>query len=284
MTAPSTEQIAARWSAHAERYHRWGDLAHGHPAYRSAWVDALADLVGHPRRDGSPALRVVDIGTGTAEIALLLAEMGHDVTGYDIAPGMLQKATAKANAAGIAVRFARGDAYDLPLADGSVDVVINRMVFWTLYDPPRALREWRRVLAPGGRIVVIDALHFATPTTLLQRVRHIRGRIFWTVQDRLERARERLQHRSSDTRTSQYRCDAVAPPGMSWQSVADAQRHFTEAGLSEHTQGWLDTVVDVDRRTAALRWRIAGRLPRFFTLTWPPRRPAPPHPRESREL
>lgn len=271
MTAPSTEQIAARWSSNAERYHRWGDLAHGHPDYRRAWVTALTGLVGHPHRDGSPALRVADIGTGTAEIALLLAELGHDVTGYDIAPGMLQKARSKADAAGIAVRFVRGDAYDLPLADGSVDVVINRMVFWTLYDPPRALREWRRVLAPDGRIVVIDALHFATPTTLLQRVRQIRGRVFWATQDRLERARDRLQHRGSDTLTSQYRCDAVQPPGMSWQSVADAQRHFTEAGMSELAQGWLDTVFDVDRRTAPLRWRIAGRLPRFFTLTWQPR-------------
>lgn len=271
MTAPSTEQIAARWSANADRYHRWGDLAYGHPDYRSAWVDALADLVGHPRRDGSSALRVADIGTGTAEIALLLAEMGHDVTGYDIAPGMLQKARSKAGAAGIAVRFARGDAYDLPLADGSVDVVINKMVFWTLYDPPRALREWRRVLAPGGRIVVIDALHFATPTTLLQRVRQIRGRVFWATQDRLERARNRLRHRPRDTRTSQYRSDAVQPSGMSWQSVSDVQRHFTEAGLTEVTQGWLDTVFDVDRCTAPLRWRIAGRLPRFFTVTWQPR-------------
>ncbi|MGH3615948.1 MAG: hypothetical protein ACRDRK_25810, partial [Pseudonocardia sp.] len=72
MTVPSIEQIAARWSAHAEHYQRWGDLAHGHPAYRNAWIDALAGLVGHPGRDGSPPLRIADIGTGTAEIALLL--------------------------------------------------------------------------------------------------------------------------------------------------------------------------------------------------------------------
>jgi ubiquinone/menaquinone biosynthesis C-methylase UbiE len=102
-------------------------IAHGHPDYQRAWVNALAGLVGHSRRDGSLALRVADIGT--AEIALLLAEMGHDVTVYDIAPGMLERARTKADTTGIAVRFAHGDAYDLPLADGSVDVVINRMVF-----------------------------------------------------------------------------------------------------------------------------------------------------------
>ncbi|MGH8908191.1 MAG: class I SAM-dependent methyltransferase [Egibacteraceae bacterium] len=43
-------------------------------------------------------------------------------------------------------------------------MAVSRMVLWTLYDPPRALLEWRRVVSPGGRIVVIDGLWFATPT------------------------------------------------------------------------------------------------------------------------
>jgi ubiquinone/menaquinone biosynthesis C-methylase UbiE len=268
VTVPSTAQIAARWSANADRYHRWGDIAHGHPDYQRAWVNALAGMVGHPRRDGSPALRVADIGTGTAEIALLLAEMGHDVTGYDIAPGMLERARKKADTMGIAVRFAHGDAYDVPLADGSVDVVINRMVFWTLHDPPRALREWRRVLAPGGRIVVIEALHFAAPTTFREGMRWIRTQVFWAAQDRFERIREQLRHGRRDAGTREYHSDAIQPPGMRWQRVADAQRYFTEAGLTEVRQGWLDTVADAHRRTASLRWRLAGLLRRFFTLTW----------------
>ncbi|MGH3564453.1 MAG: class I SAM-dependent methyltransferase [Pseudonocardia sp.] len=273
MTVPSIEQIAARWSAHAERYHRWGDLTHGHPAYRNAWIDALAGLVGHPGRDGSPPLRIADIGTGTAEIALLLAGMGHDVTGYDIAPGMLAVAQAKADAArvpsaGVTVRFEHGDAYDLPLADAAVDVVINRMVFWTLHDPGAALREWRRVLAPGGRIVVIDALHFATPTTVRERAHRVRERAFWTTLGRFEHARDRLRYGRRNGRSGQYRSDAVQPPGMRWQGVADAKRHFTEAGLSTVIPGRLDTVADAHRRTASLRWRAAGLLPRFFTLTW----------------
>jgi len=194
----------------------------------------------------------------TAEIALLLAEMGHDVTGYDIAPRMLSKAREKAHAAGVPARFARGDAYDLPLADGSVDVVVSRMVFWTLHDPARALREWRRVLAPGGRVVVIDALHFAAPRTVAQRASRVRSRIFWEASDQLERA-QGLRQRRHSSRRGQYHSDAVKPPGMHWRSVADAQRHFADAGLSDVTPAWLEAVAAADRRTAPLRWRLRRR-------------------------
>jgi hypothetical protein len=59
---------------------------------------------------------------------------------------------------------------------------------------------------------------------------------------------------------------------MRWDSVADARAQFVDAGLTTVNQVWLNTVFEVDRRTAPLRWRIAGRLPRFFALTW--QRPA----------
>lgn len=152
--------------------------------------------VGGPRRDESPVLRVADVGTGPGELALLLGEMGHAVTGYDIASGVLERALANAKGSGSSVGFEYGDAYDLPLADASVDVVVNRMVLWTLYDPGRALREWCRVLAPGGRIVAIDALHFATPVTLAQRAGRVREHAFWEGLRRLDRAKRRIRRRS----------------------------------------------------------------------------------------
>ena len=110
-------------------------------------------------------LAIIDSGAivadGSAE--QLKAQMGHDVTGYDISPAMLKLASAKAAQADVPAAFAVGDAYDLPLADGSVDVVVNRLVLWTLHDPSAALREWWRVLSAGGRIVVTDGLWWATP-------------------------------------------------------------------------------------------------------------------------
>lgn len=268
---PSTEQIAARWSATADRYDRWGDLAHGHPAYRSAWVDALATRVGHPLRNDSPVLRIADVGTGPGELALLLAEMGHDVTGYDIAPGVLDRARANAAAAGLDARFVEADTYELPLADASVDAVVNRMVLWTLYDPVRALHEWRRVLAPGGRLVILDGLHFAIPTTLAERAHQVREHLFWNGLERLDRARHLLRHGRRDPRTKENPYAAAPTPGMRWRSAADARAHLVEAGLDAVECEWLEAVSDVGRRTAPLRWRIAGRLPPFFVLTW--RRP-----------
>ena len=164
------------------------------------------------------------------------------------------------------MRFTHGDAYALPPADGSVDAVVSRMLFWTLYDPPKAVLEWRRVLAPGGRIVVIDALYFASPTTASTEPN--RGRAFWDMQERLERAKRRWRDPAGEQGIVCNPYDVAQPPGMRWQSVADAQAHLVQAGISPVAQGWLETVHAVDRRRAPLRWRIAGRLPSFFTLTW----------------
>jgi SAM-dependent methyltransferase len=71
---------------------------------------------------------------------------------------MLAQARAKAAASGLDARFDEGDAHDPPGEAASVDVVISRHVFWTLTDPPRALRDWLRLLRPGGRVVIIDGL------------------------------------------------------------------------------------------------------------------------------
>lgn len=264
VTGPDVSMVADRWSAHAERYHRWGDLAHGGPVYREAWVRALTEAVGHPVRDGSRPLRIADVGTGTAEVALLLARMGHHVTGYDIAPGMLAKARQKAVAEQVDVTFVQADAADLPIDDGSIDVVINRMMLWTLYDPAGALREWRRVLTDQGRVVVIDAMHFTRPDSPRDRLRYLRGRVVWTAIDLVER----LVRPDPGQRVRGYADDATQPPGMSWRRVEDVRRHFVDAGMGDARQVWLDDVAEASRRTAPLKWRLAGRLPRFFMFVW----------------
>jgi ubiquinone/menaquinone biosynthesis C-methylase UbiE len=273
MTVPDTRHVAERWSANADRYARWGDVAHGHPRYREAWVRALAALVGHPRQDGSAPRRVADVGTGTGELALLLAGMGHDVEGFDVAEGMLAKALAKQVPAGDHVRFSVGDAYSLPLPDCGVDVVVNRMVLWTLEDPAAALREWQRVLASGGRIVVIDGLHFPVGRSPLSRARRMRSDAFWALEGAVQRLRDR---RRGDATApggvrlggSGYRRDHVQPPGMSWRDTSDIVRSFEDAGLVPVRVDRLDDVHRAQRRTAPLRWRLAGLLPRFTAVTW----------------
>ncbi len=99
---------------------------------------------------------MLDVGTGTGFLALLLAELGHDCKGIDLAPGMVEQARDLARQRGVAVRFEVGDAESLAEADAAYDLVISRNLLWTLPDPRRALLDWRRVLKPGGRLLLVD--------------------------------------------------------------------------------------------------------------------------------
>lgn len=70
---------------------------------------------------------------------------------------MLAVARHKAEAAGLDnVTFAVGDAEDTGEAGGSYDVVINRHLVWTLPHPEQAIAEWKRVLKPGGKLIVLE--------------------------------------------------------------------------------------------------------------------------------
>jgi SAM-dependent methyltransferase len=76
--------------------------------------------------------------------------------GVEPDPGL--RAEAERRAAGSSsAKYVDGDARDLPFADGSVDVLRCERVFQHLSDPEAATREFTRVLAPGGRVVVVDS-------------------------------------------------------------------------------------------------------------------------------
>jgi ubiquinone/menaquinone biosynthesis C-methylase UbiE len=79
----------------------------------------------------------VDLGCGTGNAALLAAGRGARVTGVDPAPRLLDVARARAAERGLDATFAHGEAGDLPLEDGEVDVVLS--VFGVIFAPdPRA--------------------------------------------------------------------------------------------------------------------------------------------------
>jgi ubiquinone/menaquinone biosynthesis C-methylase UbiE len=112
---------------------------------------ALAEVEHLLGRALRPGERVLDVGCGTGWLAAGLARARPDVltAGVDLSAGML----GKAREAGAAV-LVQGSADGLPIADGSVEVVVGRGVLHHLPDPLAALREWRRVLAPGGAVVL----------------------------------------------------------------------------------------------------------------------------------
>lgn len=144
------EKIRQRWNESAGEF----DQCPGHGIHSAeekiAWQRILVQAV-----EGNQ-LKVLDVGTGTGFIALLLAEYGHCVTGVDVAEEMLAQARMKANSQSLKVTFQFGDADELPFQDKVFDVVINRHVLWTMADPEKAVSEWARVLKPGGKLVIID--------------------------------------------------------------------------------------------------------------------------------
>jgi SAM-dependent methyltransferase len=101
-----------------------------------------------------PAERVVDVGCGTGNAALLAAERGATVTGVDPAQRLLDVATEQASEHGLKADFVVGEAASIPLPDASADVVLS--VFGAIFapDPKAAADEMVRVLAPDGRMLL----------------------------------------------------------------------------------------------------------------------------------
>jgi ubiquinone/menaquinone biosynthesis C-methylase UbiE len=101
---------------------------------------------------------VADIGCGPGTAARRAARLGASVIGVDPAPVMLRLARLLTRRSTHAVRYAEGSAEALPLPDSSVSVAwsIASVHHWT--DLDAGLKEARRVLKPGGRLVAIERL------------------------------------------------------------------------------------------------------------------------------
>jgi SAM-dependent methyltransferase len=97
-----------------------------------------------------PGMAVLDVGTGPGYAARRAAKRGAEVTGVDIADEVL----ARARRLHPGIRFLRGDAENLPFAEHSFDALVSNFTINHLPRPELAVREFARVLPPGGRIVL----------------------------------------------------------------------------------------------------------------------------------
>jgi SAM-dependent methyltransferase len=111
----------------------------------------LLERVGVDKRD-----RVLDVATGTGNVALRAAERGASVTGLDLVPELLETASVRARDLGLAVAWVVGDAEDLPFEDGSFDRVLS--AFGVQFAPRHEVvaHELVRVCRPGGRIGLVS--------------------------------------------------------------------------------------------------------------------------------
>ena len=112
---------------------------------------------------GAAPGRVLDLGCGTGELIVKLTGRGIDTIGLDLSRDMLVKAAAKP---GLGGRVAVADGHVLPLADASVDAITCLVSFHYYLRPLEALREMRRVLKPGGRLLLaaLTSIVFESPT------------------------------------------------------------------------------------------------------------------------
>ncbi len=124
-----------------------------------------------------PGDRVLDFGTGTATLSILLSEQcpGADVTGVDVDEKVLTIARRKVAESRAAVRLVRYDGNKLPFERGSFERAVSSLVFHHLTRSQRqqALRELNRVLVPGGEVHIAD---WGKPANGLQRL------LFYLVQ------------------------------------------------------------------------------------------------------
>lgn len=148
------ENINRYWTRRADSYDAHHVEQIGRPDIRTGWTNVWR------RALPAPPARVLDVGTGTGHVSLLLAELGYDVVGIDLSEGMLGKAREKAAALPNPPDLRIGDAVAPDFAAGSFDVVASRYVLWTLRTPETALRNWRRLLRPGGLLAAVDSTWF----------------------------------------------------------------------------------------------------------------------------
>jgi SAM-dependent methyltransferase len=141
------------------------------------WVEAPHPIITRERLrrvlSPEPGERIVEIGPGTGYYTLDIAEWvgpQGSVEIFDLQQRFLDHTLARARERGLAnVDATQGDATALPYEDASMDAAVLTAVLGEIPDPLAALREVRRVLKPGGRLVVGELFgdpHFTTQASL----------------------------------------------------------------------------------------------------------------------
>lgn len=136
--------------------------------YEQEWVRYLADDIFHPggqdlTRKTIAAMhlpanaRIADLGCGTGITAILLAtENALRVSGVDISVANIERATERAEKAGVSIQFSQSDVIQLPYADNELDAVLAECTFSLFKQQTAVLAEIRRVLKPGGKLAITD--------------------------------------------------------------------------------------------------------------------------------
>ncbi|MDO4535971.1 MAG: class I SAM-dependent methyltransferase [Clostridium perfringens] len=119
---------------------------------RDLWLNIIC-----PKLDYSKRLNILDIGTGSGFLAILMASLGHKVTGIDLSPSMIKSAKKLSRDLKYNIDFKIMDAENLNFPNDNFDVIVSRNLTWTLPNIEKGYKEWYRVLKPQGILMNFDA-------------------------------------------------------------------------------------------------------------------------------
>ena len=150
-----------------ENIHYWTNRASGYSTVnqeelasdqKTVWRGMISGRIAARFPDRCPEeIRVLDVGTGPGFFAIILAELGYQVTAVDYTASMLEEARHNAGALAKHIHFQQMNAEKLAFQTASFDVLVTRNVTWNLHDPEKAYAQWMRVLKPGGVLLNFDA-------------------------------------------------------------------------------------------------------------------------------
>lgn len=217
---------------------------------KKLWLDLLARYL-----PASPGAKILDVGCGTGFLSLLAAEIGLDVTGIDFSEVMRTKGRRKAEAAGLTIDFSRGDAEAPDFPPGTFDAVISRHVMWTLPNPGRALRAWKDLLTPGGRVVVIDGVW--TP-------RDIPGLIRSFVANLIRRLKN---FKRGSAWKKEYMRKKEDLPFFGGAEPKTIEAFMEAAGFTDIRRDDMAAILDHERRFGTMEYRIAHAKNRRYLIS-----------------
>ena len=117
-----------------------------------------------------PAAQVLEVAPGPGFLTIELAKRGLHVRAVDISETFVEIAKRNAAAEGVEAQFDLGNAAALPVEEAGVDFVVCRAAFKNFTEPVKALAEFRRVLRPGGKALLIDMRRDASIAEIRQYV------------------------------------------------------------------------------------------------------------------
>ena len=138
------------WNDQAASFDDEPDHGLRDPIVLEAWTTLLNKWL-----RSSPAT-VLDIGCGTGSLSVVLAGLGHTVTGIDLSPAMISLAHTKAVAHGYQIKFEVMDAAFPQFSVQQFDVIVCRHLLWALPEPEQVLQRWVKLLKQNGRLFLVE--------------------------------------------------------------------------------------------------------------------------------